>query len=354
MFKVCIISCGMITNAAHIPAYRQFPDDYEITAVCDINEQYAKQTAEKHGIPNYYTDAETMLAKEKPDIVSVCVPNCFHKEYTLMALRYGANVLCEKPVAVNYNDALEMYDFAKQQGKLLMACQSMRFTPDRLAAKKFIDNGGMDNIYYGEFSRIRRRGIPTWSTFHLRKVNCGGAFVDIGVHMLDALIWLMGNPKAIEVEGNVMKNHSEEVGSLRESGALTGEVNYQGKYNPDDMDVEDFSCGTILFDNSATVSFKVAWAANIPEAADIRLVSKKAGLDIPSCKIYTGETGEETLPTEECPYDVPFFGHMYITDNLRKVLKGEAEPIIKPEETLNVTKIIDMFYKNANLDKFKK
>ena len=109
-----------------------------------------------------------------------------------------------------------------------MACQSMRFTPDRLAAKKFIDNGGMDNIYYGEFSRIRRRGIPTWSTFHLRKVNCGGAFVDIGVHMLDALIWHMGNPKAIEVEGNVMKNHSEEVGSLRGSGALTGEVNYQG------------------------------------------------------------------------------------------------------------------------------
>ena len=118
MFKVCIISCGMIANSAHIPAYRRFAEDFEIVAVADINEKAARETAERHGIPAYYTDAQKMLEEQKPDVVSVCVPNCYHKEYTLMALRAGANVLCEKPLAVSHADAVEMFDEAKRAGKV--------------------------------------------------------------------------------------------------------------------------------------------------------------------------------------------------------------------------------------------
>lgn len=349
MFKVCIISCGMITNSAHIPAYRQFADDYEIVAVCDINEQAARDTAERHQISYYYTDAEQMLEEQKPDVVSVCVPNCFHKQYTMMALQYGANVLCEKPLAFTYADAKEMFDCAKEYGKVLMACQSMRFTPDRLSAKEFIQEGGLEEIYYGEFSRIRRRGIPTWGTFHIRKVSGGGAFVDIGVHMLDALVWLMGNPKVKSVNATTMQNHKYEIGSLKGSGALTGEVHSQRKFNPDEMDVEDFSCGMITFENGAKISFKVAWAANMPETSDIRLVGKKAGVDLPSCKIYARETEEKTLVTEKLLYDTPFAGHIYIADNLRKVLKGEELPFVLPEETMNVSAILELFYKSAEL-----
>ena len=339
----------MITNSAHIPAYRQFPRDFEIAAVSDINEAAARDTAKRHGIERYYTNAEEMLEREKPDVVSVCVPNCFHKEYTLMALSHGANVLCEKPLAFTYADACEMFDMAERSGKLLMACQSMRFTPDRLAAKRFIDEGGMDEIYYGEIARVRRRGIPTWGTFHINKISCGGAIVDIGVHMLDALIWLMGNPKIKSVSGITMQNHKSEIGSLKGSGALTGEVHNKRLFDPEEMDVEDFACGMLSFENSAKVSFKVAWASNMPEASDIRLVSRRAGIDLPSGKVYFGEDGEKNLKTEECPYDTPFFGHMYIADNLRKVLRGEAEPIITPEETKNVAAVLELFYRSASL-----
>ncbi len=347
MFKVCIISCGMIANSAHIPAYKSFPEDYEIAAVCDINEKSAKDTAERHGIKAYYTDARQMLEEIKPDLVSVCVPNAFHKQYTLMALEAGANVLCEKPLAFTYADAKEMFDLAKKNGKTLMACQSMRFTPDRLAAKKYIDENGLDDIYYGELARIRRRGIPTWGTFHIKKISCGGAFVDIGVHMLDALVWLMGNPAVKSVSATTMQNHKYEIGSLKGSGALTGKVDNARAFDSDEMDVEDFSCGTITFENGARVSFKVAWAANMPEASDIRLIGKKKGIYLPECKVYFDENGEDTIQTEKCPYDTPFAGHIYLADNLRKVLKGESEPIVKPEETLNVSRILELFYKSA-------
>ena len=347
MFKVCIISCGMIANSAHIPAFKQFCEDYEIVGVCDVNETAAKETAERHKIANYYTDAKEMLSKEKPDVVSVCVPNCFHKEYTIMALESGANVLCEKPLAFKYSDAVEMFECAKKNGKILMACQSMRFTPDRLAAKEYIEKNGLDDIYYGELARIRRRGIPFWGTFHMKKISCGGAFVDIGVHMLDALVWLMGNPKVKSVTATTMQNHKDEIGSLKGSGALTGKVDIARKFNPDEMDVEDFSCGQISFENGAKVSFKVAWASNMPESSDIRLIGKKKGIYLPECRVYFGEDGEETIEKNTIPYDTPFPGHIYLADNFRKVLKGVEKPIVKPEETLNVSKIIELFYKSA-------
>lgn len=349
MFKVCIISCGMITNSAHIPAYRHFSEDFEICAVCDINEQSAKDTAERHGIANYYTDAETMLKEQRPDVVSVCVPNCFHKEYTMLALSYGCNVLCEKPVAFTLADAKEMYGYAEKQGKLLMACQSMRFTPDRLAAKEFIDKNGDNDIYYGELARIRRRGIPTWGAFHINKVSCGGAFVDIGVHVLDALVWLMGNPKIKSVKGITLQNHKYEIGSLKGSGALSGEVHNARKFDPEEMDVEDFSCGMLNFENGATVSFKVAWASNMPECSDIKLVGKKHGIDVTTGEVLFGENGEEKLEHKPCPYDVPFPGHIYIVENLLGVLKGKEQPAVTPEETINVATILELFYKSAKL-----
>ncbi len=351
MLKVCIISCGMITNSAHIPAYRAFPDDYDIVGVCDLNAESAKGTAERHGIKNWYTDAGAMLNELHPDIVSVCVPNAFHKEYTIMALEAGANVLCEKPIAMTYDDAREMFGLAEKKGKLLMACQSMRFTSDRLAAKKYIDKNGIDDIYYGEISRIRRRGIPFWGTFHMSKISGGGAFIDIGVHMLDALVWLMGNPKIKSVRAETMQNHKNEIGSLECSGALTGKVDVARKFNPDEMDVEDFSCGTLTFENGAMVSVKVAWAANMPESSDIRLIGKKAGIYLPECAVYSGEDGYETLDTQPLEYDSKFPGHIYLLDNVRKVLKGEANPIVKPEETINVSRIIDMFYTSAKTGK---
>ena len=115
MLKVCIIGCGMIAESAHLPAYRSFPKDYAVTAVFDVSEERAKAFAIKNGIQSAYTDANEMLEIEKPDVVSVCVPNKFHKEYTLKALYKGANVLCEKPFVPTAKEARELIDLAKSK-----------------------------------------------------------------------------------------------------------------------------------------------------------------------------------------------------------------------------------------------
>ncbi len=351
MLKVAIISCGMIANSAHIPAYKAYPDKYEIVAVCDVVEAAAKSTAQEHNIPNYYTDAEEMLKIHKPDVVSVCVPNLLHKKFTMLALSYGANVLCEKPLAFTYKDAKEMFDYAESQGKKLMACQSIRFLPERLAAYNMVKNGEIGDIYYAELSRIRRRGIPFWGKFHLKSASGGGAFTDIGVHGIDSAIWLMGNPKCVSVKATMDKVHADEIGSAAGSGALVGSVS-ASNFNPDEMDVESFASGYVNFENGSALSFKVSWAANMKDENNIVLAGKKCGVDIKNGKIYSGES--DVFDANVSPNgfkDHPFYGHFCLVENFANALSGKEELFVKPEETLNVTAIIEAAYLSAESGK---
>ena len=344
MFKVCIIGCGMIANSAHIPAYKKYSEDFNVVAVCDNFEENAKKTADSMGIEFWYTDAEKMLEEQKPDVVSVCAPNMFHKKYVMLALSYGANVLCEKPLELSFKEAKEMFDYAKKQDKVLMACQSLRFLPERLKAKELVDNGEVGDIYYAQMSRIRRRGIPTWGKFHIKSYSGGGALVDIGVHGIDSAIWLMGNPEPYSVRAVMNKVHAEELGSDKSSGALKGNVD-TSSFNPEEMDVESFASGIVKFCNGASLDFRVSWAANLRDENNITLSGNGCGIDIESRKIYKNELDISDMVVIPNGFSKePFFGHFCIVENLAKVLKGEAEPFIKPEETLNTTAIIEAAY----------
>lgn len=347
-FKVCVIGCGMIAQKAHIPAYKA-NKGFEITAVFDTVEAAAKSVCETFGIKNYYTDADEMLEKEKPNVVSVCSPNMFHKAHTLKALSYGANVLCEKPLATTLSDADEMFALAKKQGKILMACQTLRFLPERLAVKAMADSGELGEVYYAELSRIRRRGIPTWGKFHLKEYSGGGALIDIGVHGLDSAIWLMGNPNPVSVNAVMNKVHIYETGSAEQAGALKGGVNTSG-FNPEEMNVESFSEGNVRFDNGAVLSFKVAWSANLREENNIVLAGLNKGVDTEQKKIYSGAEAVEELKTAHNGFtEDPFYGHFCIIGNMYECLTGKAEPFVKPEETINVSKIIEAAYLSADM-----
>ncbi len=347
MYKVCIIGCGMIAESAHLPAYRYFGGDFDVSAVFDVNAERAEGFARRNNIKSFYIDADEMLEKEKPDIVSVCVPNKFHSEFTLKSLLAGANVICEKPLAVKYKDALEMYALAEQKGKILLPCQSMRFTPDRLSAKKYIEQNGIGELYYAEFSRIRRRGIPYWGNFHIKDISLGGALCDIGVHMLDTLIWLTGNPEIKSVIGHTGQNHKYELGDAVSSGVFTGKISNQRKFNPDEMDVEDFAAGSIILENGAVINFKVAWAANMPECTEIKILGRKAGIELPEGRVYSGKDNEITLNSEKLEYDYPFAGHYYIIENMKNVIEGTAPLAVTPEEAKKASAIIEMFYISA-------
>ena len=354
--KTAVISCGMIANNAHIPAYKYYSDNCELTAVCDLNPEAARQTAERFDIPAWYTNTEEMLSKERPDLVSVCVPNGFHKEMTMLALSYGAHVMCEKPVAIKYDDAKEMYDEADRLGKMLVACQVVRFYPEYRFAREMYDQGVLGDVYYSEFSLTRRRGIPKWGAFHKKSASGGGVLCDLGVHMIDSALWAMGDARVRSVNGMtssyLAKNETDIVTSVIESGAFKG-VTARQQYKPEEFEVEEFAAGSMRLENGGSMNFKTSWAVNLPPAYNMQLAGTRAGILLPEMKIL-GTMGryqtdfEPKVFVEEDPFaDEAFHGHFRFVGNVFDHLLNGAELIIKPEQTKHVTAVVEAFYKSA-------
>ena len=127
--RVAVIGTGMIANSAHFPALNILRKEgkVEVVGVADIRPEAAQETAKRHDVPNWYTDPQKMLDELHPDFVAVCTPNVHHKEWTIKALKAGAHVACEKPIATSLADAREMWQTAKDCGKMLFPCQLMRW-----------------------------------------------------------------------------------------------------------------------------------------------------------------------------------------------------------------------------------
>ena len=351
-FRVAVIGNGMIANAAHIPAWKTLTEDVEIVGVADVRPQAAWETAQRYQIPNHFSDPQLMLDTLKPDIVSVCTPNMYHKPWTIAALKSGANVLCEKPLALTYADALEMYETAEAVGRVLYASQSLRFMTQFQAAKQFADSGKLGEVYYAEVSAVRRRGVPTWGFFHMMEHNAGGPICDLGVHVLDALYWIIGNIKAVSASCMTYKKFGDVdeglLKSLADSGAPIG-VFTPRPYDYHEFDVEDFAAGLIRLENNGTVGFKASWAVNLPESFYIHIAGTEGGIQLPPVKVLEnmGAYQVEVTPKVFSDPDVVFSGHYGMIENFVGVLRGEQEMVVKREQVLNVVSTLEMLYKSA-------
>lgn len=351
--KVAVVGAGMIANAGHIPAWKQLEGDAEIVAVCNRSVERARHTAERHAIPRAYDDCARMLAETEPDIVCVCTPNVSHKEYTLAAFEAGAHVFCEKPVAATYADAVEMYERAEAAGRILFVTQTGRFSGHVLAARELAQAGHLGRMYYAETALLRRRGVPTWGRFHIKGDSAGGPLCDLGVHALDALLWIMGSPRVVAASGAAyteIANRDEGlVESLADSGAPVGVFDPR-PYSAGEFDVEDMAAGFLRLETGATISLKASWAANIPDGTGgTYILGNKAGLKLnPLTLIGTlGRYQADTALKVPADPDIPFHGHWMAAAHFVRVLRGEEELQVKKEEVLNVINALDGLYRSA-------
>ena len=116
--KVAVIGCGTIANAAHIPSYMNNPEA-EIVYFCDIILERAQKAVAQYGCGRAVTDYHEVLNDPQIEAVSVCTPNNVHAQIAIDALRAGKHVLCEKPAARTYAEALEMQKVQHETGRVL-------------------------------------------------------------------------------------------------------------------------------------------------------------------------------------------------------------------------------------------
>lgn len=325
-----------------MPGYAAIPDECEIVAVSDVTEATAKAAAEKFTVPKIYTDYKEMLSKENLDGVSVATPNKFHYQPTIDALRAGVNVLCEKPLAMNAEEAREMCKVAKETGKILQVGLQSRFAGAPKWLKQYIDGGHMGDIYYARAQAIRRRGVPGWGVFINKELQGGGPLIDIGVHILDVTLALMGYPKPVSVFGRTWDD-------LGKNPALW---NAWGDYDRTKFTVEDFAVGTIKFDNGAVVNLEASFMANGPDLWETQFYGTKGGAVLKpgsendGIKIYT-EADRQLMDIS--PANVPHVASAHTEEVkafVRAVASGSPSPV-PGENGLILNAIFDAIYKSS-------
>ena len=280
--KIGIVGAGNIACSAHLPAYNECENTY-VEAIADIDYERAKSAAEKFNIPNFYPSVEKMLEEADIDAVDICTWNNAHAPVCIAAAKAGKHVLCEKPMAMNLSDALEMEKAVKASGVIFMLAVPGRFGYENMYLRDMYERGEFGDIYYAKTSTVRRRGTPTgWFTD--RKTSGGGPVIDIGVHGIDAAWYIMGCPTPKSISAGVFT----KIGDYKTKGV----GRWQGTVCPDNkFDCEDSGAGIIRFENDSVLFFEASWAINGPEHTDLLLCGSKAGASLSPLTIYGERNG---------------------------------------------------------------
>lgn len=188
MYSFGLIGYGAMGNY-HTEQIDTMPD-FTIAAVYDIAPE-KRNKARTAGLKVQDT-LEDFLACKDFGAVIIAVPNNFHKELSIAAMRAGKHVLCEKPVMLNTHDLLEVLEVSKQTGMQFTAHQNRRWDRDFAIVRECIASGKVGKPFYIE-SRVQgSKGIP--GDWRCTKESGGGMVLDWGIHLLDQLLYLVNSP----------------------------------------------------------------------------------------------------------------------------------------------------------------
>lgn len=350
--RVAIIGCGGIATGKHLPSLSVQPQ-VELVAFCDIVVDRAEQAAAKYGAEGakVYEDFRKMLEECDLDVVHVCTPNDSHAEISVAALESGRHVMCEKPMAKTTAQARLMLDAAKRTGKKLSIAYQNRFRSDSLYLKELCENGELGDIYLGKALAVRRRAVPTWGVFLDEEKQGGGPLIDIGTHALDLTLWLMDNYEPKSVTGSVYHKLGNRVNA----------ANAFGPWDPEQFKVEDSAFGFVTMKNGATIMLEASWALNVVETGEAKtlLCGTEGGADMTNGLRINGEKLSRLYETkvELGAGGVAFFDGQEETDSNREArawveaILEDKEPVVKPEQALIVTEILEAIYESAKTGK---
>lgn len=279
--RVAFIGAGGIAGT-HM-RYLKEMSDVEIVAQADVVEASMKRWSEQYGIAESFTDYREMLRRVKPDAVSVCTPNGLHAPATIAALRAGAHVIVEKPMAMNGREAQQMIDAARKHRRKLVIGFQHRFDPKTRFIKNAIEEGQMGKVVYARVQALRRRGIPNWGVFGRKELQGGGPLIDIGVHAMEMTHFAMGSPKPVAANGSTFTYLGD-----RKSEVVSMWPNWDYK----NYTVEDLAVGQIRFDNGAVLSIEASFAAHIEKDEwNFVLMGEKGGASWNPPGIFRDDAG---------------------------------------------------------------
>ncbi|MEW6004273.1 MAG: Gfo/Idh/MocA family oxidoreductase [Stygiobacter sp.] len=229
--KIAIIGLGGIAQLIHLPVLSKM-NNVSIAAVSDINKNRLKIISEKYSIKNSYTDYKEMLDKEEIEGVIIATPTDTHSEIAIECLKANKDVLIEKPISRNLEEAKAIQAAVKKYKKQVMVGMNLRYRPDTMLMRSLINSGELGEIFYVRCGWLRKQSSDQkW--FLNKEISGGGVILDLGVPILDLALWISNDSK--------LKS-----------------VSVQNFYNTT-KNVEDSSIGFIRFTDGKVISFEVSW-----------------------------------------------------------------------------------------------
>ncbi|MCS7241514.1 Gfo/Idh/MocA family protein [Candidatus Caldatribacterium sp.] len=260
MKKVAILGSGFIASI-HMEAWKTI-EGAEVCAFFEVHPDRASDFQKKYNLP-HYDSFRTLLERENVDVVDICLPTFLHREYTEMAANAGKHVFCEKPIALTLEDALAMREVCARNGVFLMIGHVLRFWGEYVEAKKLLDAGVCGRVRFVEAFRLSV--TPVWSVggWILDPRLSGGASLDLHIHDIDYVNWLLGEPAKVFAQGVRSERGSfDHITTQVEyrSGALAviqGGWMMQGDF--------PFTCGFRILGDSGVLEWTFRAGVNIEE-----------------------------------------------------------------------------------------
>jgi predicted dehydrogenase len=274
----------------HAEAYAKLPG-VELAGIAGLEEPVRAELAARLGVERHVAEWEELFADDSLDVVSVAVPTFLHAPITIAALERGLHVLCEKPIARTPDEAAAMVAAAQRADRVLEVAFNRRQRGDVQALRRVIEAGRLGRPYYTKAWWLRRTGIPTLgSWFTSRELAGGGPLIDLGVHVLDYALFLLGQPKVTTVTASTY----DLLGSAGIGGDPLGEKTGGGGT----FDVEDLASAFMRLDDGGTLLVETSWATHRTSGMEfgITIYGTEGGAELRVDE--TLETGRLTLFTE--------------------------------------------------------
>lgn len=205
--RIAVLGAGSIAQVVHLPILTRMRG-VTVAALADRDAHTARTIASRFGVERVSTRSADVLTDDI-DAVVVCTPSNRHEEQVRAALRAGKHVLCEKPLALTEEGAARLLE--EEGAGRLMVAMNQRFRPDAMALRQFVAGGELGDPFYlktGWLNRYRPRG-RTWRD---RKATAGGgAFMDLGIQMLDLALWMLGYPEPERISAHMRGRPENEV-----------------------------------------------------------------------------------------------------------------------------------------------
>ena len=313
-----------------------------LVAVADVNRDRAKALAQRRGAQHVYEDAAALLEANITDAVYIAVPNRFHAETAIAALDAGQHVLLDKPFALNLAEAEAIAAAAQRNQRVLMLGMNTRFDARVQRARSLIGSNRLGPVYHAKASWRRRAGIPRIGSWFTSKDSAGGgALLDIGVHMLDAALYVLDNFEPRSVSGIVENRFGRR-------GLGDGQWGRSERGNAP-FDVDDHALALIRLANGQSLTLETSWALHQPSAnvQELELYGEEAGAAVFEDLLYAnGSDGSYQL--QQGFGGETRYPHGCRVQNFVNTIAGAEAPMVSVEQALVVQRIIDAIYQSAS------